>query len=169
MSLETIYYITQIVAVGLILVSLVAIYWQQRQSNRIARSQNAELLMASYGNALREIMVHEDLAVIMRKVMFDGEHVSPVEATRISVLFNLMLSGHRAAWNAAQDGLYNSDVLKNYDANTTWYLSAPIFLAEWKRIRTLEQFSGSFVDHIDSLIADTTPPDSSLPKEEPDA
>lgn len=45
MTLETIYYVTQIIAVGAILVSLVAIWLQMRQSTRMARaSAQRELL-----------------------------------------------------------------------------------------------------------------------------
>lgn len=40
MTLETLYYVTQIIAVGLILISLVAIYIQQRKDHTLARVEN---------------------------------------------------------------------------------------------------------------------------------
>jgi len=50
MTLETIYYITQIVAVGLILVSLIAIYLQQRKDHALARAETLkDLTKASMG------------------------------------------------------------------------------------------------------------------------
>ncbi|MBL4869557.1 MAG: hypothetical protein JKX72_01250 [Robiginitomaculum sp.] len=55
MTLESIYYMTQIVAVGLILVSLVAIYLQQRKDHALARAETVKDLTKSgmgYFNAL---------------------------------------------------------------------------------------------------------------------
>ena len=40
MTLETVYYITQIIAVGAILASLVAIYIQQRKDHILARADS---------------------------------------------------------------------------------------------------------------------------------
>ena len=46
MTLETVYYITQIIAVGAILASLVAIYIQQRKDHALAKAENQrEILM----------------------------------------------------------------------------------------------------------------------------
>jgi len=44
MTLEIIYYITQIIAVGLILVSLLAIYVQQRKDHALARAETIRAL-----------------------------------------------------------------------------------------------------------------------------
>ena len=48
MTLETIYYIGQTVAVVAIVASLVAIYWQQREANKMARVENAAGLSSNY-------------------------------------------------------------------------------------------------------------------------
>ena len=46
MTLETIYYITQIIAVGAILASLVAIYIQQRKDHVLARAEHQRQILA---------------------------------------------------------------------------------------------------------------------------
>ena len=46
MTLETIYYITQIIAVGAILASLVAIYIQQRKDHALARAEHQRQILA---------------------------------------------------------------------------------------------------------------------------
>lgn len=152
MTLETVYYITQILAVGAILASLVAIYWQQREANKLARVQNSEGLTASYADSLRDLMNSAELASIFRKVMFEGEVLDPIETTRILFYFNLMITGHHKAWVAQENGLYDEESFNIVIGNTAWYLSKPIFLAEWRRIKAEGIFIGGFAEHIDSLI-----------------
>ena len=157
MSLESIYYLGQTIAVIAILGSLIAIFWQQRQANKIVRVQNSQGLSSAYANALRDVMNSADLAAIFRKVMFDDEELSPIEATRILLYFSVMLDSHQKAWLALEHGLYSSETLSSVDANTAWYLTKPIFLNEWKRSRAIGLFGGSFADHIDSLIVPEAP------------
>ena len=107
MTLEELYYISQIVAVVAIIGSLVAIYYQQSQTNKIARAQISQDVSANYLGTLREIMDPE-LAAIFRKVMFEPAPLSPVEATQILVYFNLAASSFRDAFNAERDGLVDA-------------------------------------------------------------
>lgn len=153
MTLETIYYIGQTIAVGAILISLIAIYWQQRQANIIARTENAEVLGGNYADTLKAVMENEDLATIFRKVMFGEGDLTPVEQTRILIYFSIMLSGHRSIWGASQNGLLADMNMKDMDANTAWYLTRPLFRAEWKRLRANGQFGGGFGDHVDGLMS----------------
>ena len=169
MTLETLYYITQIIAVFAILASLVAIYWQQRQANIMARTENAEQLGSIYADTLKAVMEDAELAKIFRKVMFEDGDLDPVERTRILIYFNIMLSGHRGMWGAYQNGLLADTNMKDMDANTAWYLTRPIFRAEWKRMRAQGQFSGSFGDHVDSLMALSDEPAVERNEEEPGA
>jgi len=151
MTLEEIYYIGQTIAVVAILGSLGAIYWQQRQANRIAMTQNM-VLFDRYGDSLRAIMENEDLASIFRKAMFDNEALAPVEHTRLMVYFSMMLSSHRDLWIAQQQGLASSFSMQEMDANVSWHLAHSLFLAEWKRLYANGQFAGEFGLHINELI-----------------
>ena len=161
MTLEAIYYIGQTIAVVAILASLIAIFWQQKHANKIARVQNLEGLTTAYADSLRDIMNSDELATIFRKVMFEDQSLTPVETTRIMFYFNIMLTGHQKAWSAFENGLYDAQGLKIVDANTAWYLTKPIFLYEWKRARRTDLYSGSFGDHIEGLIS-AKPSDASF-------
>lgn len=152
MTLEEIYYIGQTIAVVAILASLVAIYWQQRQANRIARTQNLSLV-CNYLGTLRAFMENEDLAEIFRKVMFEDAPLSANQTTRIMFYFNHLLSTHRDIWTAHVAGLAEQGWLDESAANTAWYLSKPIFLDEWRRLEANGQFGGEFGDHINGLFA----------------
>ena len=165
MTLESIYYIGQTIAVGAILVSLAAIYWQQRQANQIARTENLGNLAGGYAASLRDIMVHRDLAEIFRKVMFEGIPLDATETTRILLYFNQLLIDHRSVWAAWEQGLFDRQILEDHNANTAWYLSVPLFEAEWRRCRKIGLYSGTFGDHVDTLAAASSPSTQQAPIE----
>lgn len=159
MTLEQVYYIGQTIAVLAILGSLLAIFWQQRHTNKIARVQNAAELSAAYTASLRDIMNSAELTAIFRKVMFDNGSLTPVEATRILLYFNLMLGEHHRVWRAFENGLFDKETFDVTVANTGWYLTKPIFKTEWERCRATGLFVGPFADHIDSLIKTSSNPE----------
>ena len=152
MTLETIYYIGQTIAVVAILGSLIAIFLQQRQANKISRTENSQSLSMVYADSLRDIMNSAELAAIFRKVMFEDAPLDRVEATRILFYFNVMLDSNVKAWVAKQNGLYDAAAMKPMTANTAWYLTKPIFQKEWKRLEALDFYPDGFAGHINSLI-----------------
>ena len=152
MSLEAIYYIGQTVAVVAILGSLIAIFLQQRQANKISRIENSQSLSAVYADSLRDIMNSAELAAIFRKVMFEDAPLDRVETTRILFYFNVMLDSNVKAWVAQQNGLYDATAMKPMTANTAWYLTKTIFQNEWRRLVSLGFYPDGFVDHINALI-----------------
>lgn len=155
MTLESIYYIGQTIAVVAILGSLIAIFLQQRQANKISRIENSQSLSAAYANSLRDIMNNAELAAIFRKVMFEDAPLDRVEATRILFYFSVMLDSNVKAWVAKQNGLYDATAMKPMTANTAWYLTKPIFRKEWKRLESLGFYPDGFADHINGLIEPT--------------
>lgn len=156
MTLEELYYISQIVAVVAIIGSLVAIYFQQSQTNKIARAQISHAVSAYYGATLREIM-NPELAIIFRKVMFEPTPMSPVESTQILVYFNLTLSALRDAFHATRDGLIDARVLEDLSQNVCWYLTAPVFAAEWRRGQRTGIFGPDFIAYLNGRYAKLHP------------
>jgi len=148
MTLEEIYYVSQIVAVVAILGSLIAIYFQQRQTNTIARAQISHGVSVNYQGTMRELMAPE-LALIFRKVMFEPAPLSPTEMTQILVYFNLTVAPIRDAFLAVRDGLVDARVLDAMLTNVCWYLTAPIFMNEWRRLQrngTVDQDFATYVN-----------------------
>lgn len=60
MTLETIYYITQIVAVGAILASLVAIYIQQRKDHAFAQAESEREILQQAAHWFDDLLAHPD-------------------------------------------------------------------------------------------------------------
>jgi len=150
MTLENIYYIGQTVAVFAILGSLLAIFFQQRQTNKIARVDITQRVSSGYGDSMRSMMSDPALAAAFRKVMFDRTELTPVEKTQILIYFNLTLNAHADAYLAFTEGLIDRRALEGLDRNTCWYLTAPQFAREWRRIVSLGIFNPDFVEHVKS-------------------
>ena len=159
MTLEELYYVSQIVAVIAIIGSLVAIYFQQSLTNKIARAQISQAVSVNYQGTLRELMTPE-LAVIFRKVMFEPAPLSPAETTQILVYFNLTLSAFRDAFHAVRDELVDPRLLDDFSRNACWYLTAPIFAAEWRRLQRAGAggiFGQDFVAYVNGRFAELHP------------
>jgi hypothetical protein len=156
MTLEEAYYISQIIAVVAIIGSLVAIYFQQSQTNKIARAQISQNVSATYGGTLREIM-NPELAAIFRKVMFEPAPLSPVESTQILVYFNLTLGPLRDGFYAVRDGLVDARLLDDMSTNACWYLTAPVFASEWRRAQRSGIYNQDFVAYLNGRFAKLYP------------
>lgn len=148
MTLENVYYVGQTIAVVAILGSLLAIFFQQRQTNKIARVDITQRVSSGYGDSMRSMMSDPGLAAAFRKVMFDRTELTPVEKTQILIYFNLTLTAHADAYLAYTEGLIDRRALEGLDHNTCWYLTAPQFAREWRRIAPLGIFNPEFVEHV---------------------
>jgi hypothetical protein len=156
MTLEEAYYISQIVAVIAIIGSLVAIYFQQRQTNKIARAQISQGVSVNYQGTLRELMTPE-LAAIFRKVMFEPAPLNPLESTQILVYFNLTLGPLRDAFYAVRDGLIDARLLNDLSENACWYLTAPLFANEWRRLQRTGIYGPDFIAYVNGRFAKLHP------------
>jgi hypothetical protein len=156
MTLEALYYISQIIAVIAIIGSLVAIYFQQRQTNTIARLQISQSVSNDYNDTLREIM-NPELAAIFRKVMFEPAPLTPLESTQILVYFNLTLAPLRDAFYAVRDGLIDARTLDDMSKNACWYLTAPVFAGEWRRVQRTGIYGPDFAGYLNGRFTKLHP------------
>lgn len=160
MTLENIYYIGQTIAVVAVLASLIFVGVQVRlstaqmkQSNNLARADMSERITSGYADSLREISSNSELAGAFRKVMFDHEELSPIEQTQILTYFNLTMMNFRAAYIASREGLVETSQLESILKNALWYLTAPAFASEWRRVQHTKLFEGEFVDYVNERFA----------------
>jgi hypothetical protein len=157
MTLEDAAYLSQIIAVVTVIGSLIAIYFQQRQANRIARVDMTQRVQTNYSDSLREIMGNPQLAEIFRKVMFEKSELTPVETTQILTYLNLTLSAHANAFLWMKDGMIDPRYLRDTEHNTAWYLTAPLFAREWRRVQRLGLFGRDFADYVNARVAELHP------------
>jgi hypothetical protein len=155
-TLQDLSNLSQTVGAVAILASLAAVYWQVRQTNAIARAQISQNVAATYASTLRELMQPE-LAAIFRKVMFDRAELSPVETTQILVYFNLTVSALRDLFIAVRAGIVDERMLDSLSQNVCWYLTAPAFAREWRRVQQIDLYGQEFVAYVHARFAKLHP------------
>ena len=151
MSLEELYFISQIVAVFAILGSLIAIFFQMRQGNRITRAQMTAQVSDRLISVMQNLIADKALVNAFRAVMFQNKRVDDDEVGRLLSWFNTWLHMHHSAYVDSRDGLVDGRTLEYVEASTHWYISKPLFASEWRRTRP--SMPAAFVDHVNSRAA----------------
>ena len=159
--LETIYYISQIVAVTLVLASLIFVgveirqnTEQSSQSNIIARADLSERLLAKFNNTWAILATDDVVSHAFEKIFLGGDDLEPNEHLRLTIWFSNLLNGHFNAFLLLEDGLFDAKMINAFDNNTRWLLSFNFFEQEWQRL--LDQnlnFSSGFVKRIEALTS----------------
>jgi hypothetical protein len=108
-------------------------------------------------NVVSELMRDAELAAAFRKVMFERADLMPVETTRILTYFNVCISIHISAFLAVRSGLLDETIMKAWDANSAWYLTAPAFAREWRRLRRVGLITPEFVEYMLRRFAELYP------------
>ena len=135
MTLETVYYITQIIAVGAILASLVAIYIQQRKDHALARAEHQRQILAE-ARRYTELAATDPAALeSIRKCYQDFEGASPQDQ---AVFFHLMHTGVNIAEMAfymRKDKLINDASYAGFEGAALLNLATPGGRQYWQRAR----------------------------------
>lgn len=156
MSLETIYYFTQIVAVGLILVSIAFVGLQLQQANKLARADMTQRSIDRFF-APMEIMAQDpDLALQYANVLKGGVPESEEAKARLSWFFTLMLQAHVGSWTVESEGLVDERTIQARTNTIARMIAAPHFSKEWERTKRRRIFPNDYVKHVDALIAERT-------------
>ena len=108
MTLETVYYITQIIAVGAILASLVAIYSQINQQNQISRFNATRDLINQFNDLNSLIITDASLRQTMHKEtpLSDDEQrqIYPYVASRANIWASTQWAYDTANWGGGLSG-----------------------------------------------------------------
>ncbi|NKC01245.1 MAG: hypothetical protein GKR90_22490 [Pseudomonadales bacterium] len=155
MNWDAIGAVGEIVGAVAVLVSLVFVGLQVRQSadqtrksNVLARADMTERVMRTMGDTVSELARHTELASAFRKVMFESSELTPIEQTTVLTYLNVWLQRHRTAYLSVSDGLIDARVVTDFDNTTKWYLSAKVFADEWGHAQRNGLFTGEFADHV---------------------
>lgn len=154
--LEIAYYISQIIAVILILGSLIFVGIEIRQnteqasqSNAIARADLSERLLTRFNDTWAMIATEEAVSIGFEKTIYAEGKLTRSENVRLLTWFNNLLNNHFNAFLLVGDGLIDNNMLRAFDNNIAWCLSFDIFDAEWNRLLdTGLDFSPGFVAHL---------------------
>lgn len=163
MTLQDISDVSQTIAAVAVLASLVFVgiqihmsAEQQRQANVLARIEIGAQAIGYFQDHVSKLMDHE-LATLFRKVMFEKADLTPAETTQILTYFNLCVGAHLQAHQALEHGLIDKANIETLEHNTAWYLTAPLFAKEWRRMQRLGLLADPFVQHVNKRVADLYP------------
>lgn len=135
MSLETIYYITQIVAVAAILISLVAIYFQQRQVHSLARAEHEREVLAKWETAYDVITRDPDALNSVKICLQDYEGAASIQQAWFGYLMHIIINITERNVFLQRDKLARDVGLHDVKAVIRPFLAAPGGEQFWQRAR----------------------------------
>ena len=154
MGLEGLYYVTQIVAVGLILVSLGFVGLQLRQSNRLARADMTQRAIDRFIPPMQIMVQDPELAAHYGRVLRGEIPSSDAVKARLNWFFTMMLQAHVGGWTIEQESLVDERTIDARAKTIVRMLKAPHFKAEWIRTKRRGTFPLAYTNYVDRLIAE---------------
>ena len=153
MTLETIYFVSQIGAVIVIIASLFALLYQGWQSNKIAR---ADLTLNSWvqtGQMQYAFVDAPEKADFLQRAFFSDAPLTDAEEIRFAFICQSSVGMHYAAFNLRVRGLVEESAYQRIALITRWYFSSPRVREWWRRARA-RGYSADFRGFIDTLAAE---------------
>ena len=135
MTLETIYYIGQTIAVVAILISLVAIYFQQRQTHSLARAEHEREILAKWESAYDIITRDPDALKSVKICLQDYEGADPTQQAWFGYLMHIIINITERNVYLQRDKLARDGGFDDVKAVIRPFLAAPGGRQFWQRAR----------------------------------
>ncbi len=164
MTLESIYYIGQTVAVVVIVATLIAILWQGYQTNKIARAELTLNTWMQTGLAHAALVDTAEKTEFMHRALFGAETLTEAEKLRLGNLLGLAIGTHEAAFNLRNRGLIEIVAYNRIEALSRLYVQSAR-VRKWWRMRREFGYDPQFRVIIDAIsseyeTAETAPPET---------
>jgi len=153
MSLEDIYYVGQTLAGAAILISLVAIWLQQRQTNQIARADMTERVLAKFYSAMQLMTEDPDLAFHYARLVKGQAPAEEAVTERLVWFFSLMIQSHCSSFFLWRDNLSDTRTIAPHDQTILLHLKIPLFEREWRRTARRGTFPEDYITYVENLRA----------------
>ncbi len=151
MTVEVLYYVSQIVAVIVIVATLVAILWQGYQTNKIARA-DLTLSMWMQAGAMNVGMIDsEDKAAFMYRLFDPAAALTEQEKVRASFVLYTAAGIYEAAFNLRERGLIEEAAYLRSQSAFRAYLTGETARKWWRRHRG-EEFHVEFARIVDAMV-----------------
>ncbi|PHS22622.1 MAG: hypothetical protein COA85_11110 [Robiginitomaculum sp.] len=152
MTLESIYYIGQTVAVVIIIATLIALLYQSRQANRLAR---ADMTQASWGTILvtqAQMYSTPESADLMQRGLYGAAPLTDAEKLRFSINMSNMLSAVESGDLLWRQGLFDETSHQRILRSMAVYFESPRVRKWWTRARK-DRFVHPFSEVIDEIAS----------------
>lgn len=154
MTFEDIYYVSQIVAVIVIVATLVAILVQAHQTNKIARAELTLSMWMQTGMMHYSLYDTPEKAEFMHRAMYGAAPLKEGEADRLYTALGMAVGTHEAAFNLRQRGLVEAVAYDRNAGTTRLYFQSPRVRKWWRRARDVGM-DPQFRQIVDAIASDT--------------
>jgi hypothetical protein len=152
MTLNDISAIAQAVSAVAILISLLAVYGQVRQTNKIARAELTHSVWLGAGQMQPSFYDTAEKAELMHRALYGAGPLSAPERLRVDTVLATIMGLHEAAFTLRKRGLIEPDIYNTFEATTRLYTRSLIMQEWWARFRTSGKDAG-YVALVDAMIA----------------
>ena len=155
MTLENIYYVGQTIAVLAVLASLIAIWIQMRQANRLAKLETTRMIWSDAIDMLRSQVEDGEKAEFLQVALFSNERLTDAEKTRLYLILSSMFVGLENGFAMAQSGMMEEGFWPRMRASAIDYLK-PARGRRWWAVARQRTFAPNpaFVAEMDALVAE---------------
>ena len=155
MTLESIYYIGQTIAVVAILASLGAIWIQLRQSNRLAKLETTRAIWMDAGERVLSHADDAEKAEFLQKALFENEALTAAEKTRLYLVMSSLFTTFETGYTMHQSGMMDERFWPRMRDSMRDYL-APRRGRRWWALAKKRTFGGDpeFCAEVDALLAE---------------
>ena len=150
MTLESIYYIGQTVAVVVIVLTLLAILYQGYQTNKIARADLTLNMWMQAGAAHYSFVDSPEKADFMHRALNDGGSLTDPEKLRFANLLGYAIGAHEAAFMLHNRSLVETAAYDRSEGLSRMYLQSRR-VRKWWRIRREYKYDPRFRALIDAM------------------
>lgn len=160
MTLESIYYIGQTVAVVAILASLAAVFVQMRQiskqtrqMNQIARADLTLNVWMQTGAIQLSLADSPEKADFLYRALVENQPLTGPEKLRFLYVMSVALGSHEAGFNLHRRGPIEEATYSQMEATTLSYLQDPAARKWWRRYR-LKRSDPAYVVLVDNMVSE---------------
>ena len=132
MNWDAIGAVGEIVGAAAVVVSLVYLASQLRQSNELARQTAYREFQAAFDDVMAQANAHPEIHKLWRKALYDREEISDIERERLAFMLSRIFGAFNVAIHSSKrDQEFRDFVYYRLDA----YLENPVIRGWWRRQR----------------------------------
>lgn len=153
MTLETLYLVSQIVGVIVIILTLFAILWQAHQTNKIARAELTLDWWMAAGAMNQSVIDSDDKAAFMTRVFDPSAKLSREDITRIAFQMHTQIGVFQAAYGLRRRGLVEETPFALAKHGVAAFMSSPI-ARQWWRVHRGDGYEPEFREIMDAVVSE---------------
>ncbi len=153
MTVEVLYYISQIVAVIVIVATLFAILWQAHQTNKIARAELTLNWWMAAGAMNQSAVDSEDKAAFMTRVFDPSARLSREDVTRIAFHMHTQVGVLQAAYSLRHRGLVEDTQFALSRRGMSSFMGSAI-ARKWWRTHRGDGYEPDFRKIMDDVVSE---------------